>query len=324
MTDPIVAVTRRLFSDSMHSLEGRAQLRLNEADTALDTAGIVAHAKGCDVLVPTAACVVTRAAIEQLPSLKLIANIGVGYNNIDVQAASEHGIMVSNTPDVLTEATADMAWALLLAAGRRVGEADRWLRAGKWNNWAMDLWLGADLYGTTLGIVGMGRIGRAIARRASGFGMTVIYHNRRELPASESEGARWVAKDELLRSSDHVMLVLPYSPATHHVIAAPELASMKPDAVLVNIGRGGLVDEVALAEALSAGKLGAAGLDVFEGEPEINPALLAAPNTVLTPHIGSSTQRARRGMAKLAVANIVDWLEGKSPRTLVNPQVLNK
>ncbi|GAA4328024.1 D-glycerate dehydrogenase [Pigmentiphaga soli] len=322
MSRPVVAITRRLFPDSDQPLQSRAEVRLNPADTPLVPARMVEYAAGCQALVATAGCQVPAEVIEGLPGLKLIANVGVGYNNIDVAAANRAGVMVTNTPDVLTEATADMAWALLLGAARRTGESERWLRDGKWNVWGMGLWLGADVHGATLGIIGMGRIGRAIARRASGFGMQVLYHNRRELPAEESQGARWVGKEELLRSADHVVLVVPYSPATHHIVGAPELALMKPTAVLVNIGRGGLVDDRALAQALQEGRIAAAGLDVFEGEPKVAPELLAAPNALLTPHIGSATSSARRAMADLAIANVVDWLDGKRPRTLVNPEVL--
>lgn len=322
MSRPIVAVTRQLFSDSADPLKDRAELRLSPDDAALDVAGIVKFAQGCSAAVATTGCPFNAAVIAQLPELRMIANVGVGYNNIDVVAATERGIMVSNTPDVLTESTADMAWALLLAAGRRVGASERWLREGQWNRWAIDLWLGADLHGTTMGIVGMGRIGQAIARRARGFGMQVVYHNRRPLPESDAEGARWVDKEELLRTSDHVMLVVPYSAATHHIVGAPELAIMKPTAVLVNIGRGGLVDDAALAHALEQGQIAAAGLDVFENEPRVNQALLAAPNAVLTPHIGSATRRTRRAMCDLAIANVGDWLDGKPPRTLINPGVL--
>lgn len=322
MSRPVVAFTRQYFPDTAEPLADRADLRLSPADEALDAAGIVRHVAGCGAAVATTGCPFNASVIDQLPELRLIANVGVGYNNIDVAAATRRGIMVTNTPDVLTESTADMAWALLLAAGRRIGDSERWLRDGQWNRWAIDLWLGADLHGTTLGIVGMGRIGRAIARRARGFGMNVIYHNRRALPAGEDEGARWVDKAELLSTADHVILVVPYSAETHHIIGAAELAAMKRSAVLVNIGRGGLVDDVALAQALKSGQIASAGLDVFENEPRIHPDLLAAPNAVLTPHIGSATFRTRRAMCDLAVANVTDWLDGKPPRTLVNKDVL--
>lgn len=322
MSRPVVAFTRKLFDDSHVPLQDRAQLRLSPDDAPLTAEAMVRYAGDSAVIVATTSCPLNASVLAQLPELRLIANVGVGYNNVDVVAATERGILVSNTPDVLTESTADMAWALLLAAARRVGDAERWLRGGEWNRWAIDLWLGADLHGTTMGIIGMGRIGRAIARRAKGFGMDVIYHNRRALPDNEAEGARWVGKTDLLREADHVMLVVPYSAATHHIIGAAELAQMKSTAVLVNIGRGGLVDDAALAQTLHAGGIAAAGLDVFENEPRIHPGLLSAPNAVLTPHIGSATVRTRRGMCDLAVANVTDWLDGLPPRTLVNPAAL--
>ncbi len=320
MSRPVVAVTRRVFAEGLAPLAGRAEVRTNDADVLFDADGLAQHAADAQVLLTTADTRVDDALLARLPALKLIANIAVGYNNIDVDAAARRGILVSNTPDVLTESTADMAWALLMAAGRRVGESERWLRDGKWDSWAFDMWLGADYHGTTIGIIGMGRIGRAIARRAHGFGMNVIYHNRQPLPVGE-HGARWVTREELLQTSDHVVLVVPYSAESHHLIGAPELALMKPTAVLVNIGRGGVVDDAALAAALESGKLAAAGLDVFEGEPVVNPALLAQPRAVLTPHIGSATHRTRGAMLALAVSNAVDWLDGKPPRSQVGGPV---
>jgi len=321
LSRPVVAITRRVFPEGLAVLDGRAEVRTNDADVAMDAAALAKHAAGAQVLLTTADTPVTEALLAQLPDLKLIANIAVGYNNIDVAAATKRGIVVTNTPDVLTEATADMAWALLMAAGRRVSESEQWLRDGKWTAWAFDLWLGADYHGTRLGIIGMGRIGRAIARRAHGFGMEVVYHNRRPLPIGE-HGAKWVTREELLRTCDHVVLVVPYSAESHHLIGAPELAAMKPTAVLVNIGRGGVVDDAALAAALASGKLAAAGLDVFEGEPKVHPDLLAQPRAVLTPHIGSATPRTRRAMLGLAVYNVVDWLDGKAPRCTVNADAL--
>ncbi len=226
-----------------------------------------------------------------------MANIAVGYNNFDLDACTRHGICATNTPDVLNEATADHAWALLLAAARRVTESERWLRAGLWKRWTFEMFLGAEISGTTLGIVGMGRIGRAIARRAAGFRMPVIYHNRTRLSPDAEDGAAYVDFAELLREADHVVLVVPYSPAVHHMIDAAALAQMKPGAVLVNIARGGVVDDAALVAALRAGRIGAAGLDVFENEPSLHPGLLELENVVLTPHIASSTRATRAAMA---------------------------
>jgi gluconate 2-dehydrogenase len=263
--------------------------------------------------------------------LRVIANLAVGYNNLDVAALTAAGILATNTPDVLNETTADYAWALLLAAARRVSSAERWLRAGNWRGgMRFDDWLGVDVYGKTLGILGMGRIGQAIARRAYGFGMPVLYHNRSRLPEEIEHacGATWVEKNALLKRSDHLILVLPYSAQNHHAIGAGELALMKPTAVLVNIARGGIVDDAALAAALREGRLAAAGLDVFEGEPAVHPALRELDNAVLSPHIASASADTRRAMAQLAADNLLAALgHGPSaghPPSLLNPEARNK
>jgi gluconate 2-dehydrogenase len=235
------------------------------------------------------------------------------------------GVLGTNAPDVLTETTADFGFALLMATARRVTESEHYLRAGKWTRWSYDLFAGAEVHGSTLGIVGMGRIGQAIARRAAlGFGMQVIYHNRSRLDAATeaSFNARYVGKEELLKTADHVMLVLPYSASAHHTIGAAELALMKPTATLINLARGGIVDDAALAEALRDKRIAAAGLDVFEGEPSVNPALLTVPNVVLTPHIASATLGTRRAMATLAVNNLIGFLVHGKPVTPLNPEVL--
>jgi gluconate 2-dehydrogenase len=248
------------------------------------------------------------AELAGAPQLRAIANVGVGYDNLDIAALEAAGIVATNTPEVLTETTADLGFALLMAAARRITESERWLREGKWGQWSFSTMLGADIHGSTLGILGMGRIGQAIARRGRhGFGMDVLYHNRSRLPeATEHEtGARYVDFDGLLAQADHLVLVLPYSQASHHVIDAAALAKMKPTATLVNIARGGLVDEVALADALAGGRLSAAGLDVYEGEPAVRRELLALRNVVLTPHIGSASLATRRAMVQLAVDNLL-------------------
>ena len=251
-----------------------------------------------------------RIGAEQIavaPQLRAVANVGVGYNNLDIPALRAAGITATNTPDVLTETTADFGFALLMAAARRITEAERWLREGHWRQWSFQTMLGADLHGSTLGILGMGRIGQGIARRASGFDMRVLYHNRSRLPETTERMARaaYVGFDELLERADHLLLVLPYSKESHHLIDAGALAKMKRTATLVNIARGGIVDEDALADALASGKLAAAGLDVFEGEPSINPRLLALRNVVLTPHIASGSLATRRAMVSLAVDNLI-------------------
>jgi gluconate 2-dehydrogenase len=234
-------------------------------------------------------------------------------------------VLVSNAPDVLTETTADFAFALMMAAARRVSESEHYLRRGDWKEWRVDLFAGADVHGATLGILGMGRIGQAIARRgALGFGMPVIYHNRSRLaPELEAPlGARWVEKEQLLREADHLVLVLPYTPESHHAIGAAELSLMKRSATLTNIARGGIVDDVALARALAGGQLAAAGLDVFEGEPQVHPDLLALSNVVLTPHIASASVPTRRAMCNLAVDNLIAALTGGVPPTALNEREL--
>ncbi len=269
-----------------------------------------------------------RIAAGQLAGntrLQVIANVGVGYNNLEIDALGAAGILASNTPDVLTETTADLGFALLMATARRITESERWLRDGQWGQWSFQTMLGADIHGSTLGILGMGRIGQGIARRgAHGFGMKVLYHNRSRLPqATESElGASYVDLDTLLARADHLLLVLPYTAASHHIIDADALAKMKPTATLVNIARGGIVDELALADALAHGRLAAAGLDVYEGEPTVRPELLALRNVVLTPHIGSASMATRTAMVQLAVNNLLAALSvAGTPATM--PSAIN-
>jgi glyoxylate/hydroxypyruvate/2-ketogluconate reductase len=245
--------------------------------------------------------------IAAAPQLRAVANVGVGYNNLDIPALSAAGITATNTPEVLTDTTADFGFALLMATARRITEAERWLREGHWRQWSFQTMLGADLHGSTLGILGMGRIGQGIAKRASGFDMQVLYHNRSRLPEATERQVRaaYAGFDDLLAQADHLLLALPYSKQSHHLIDAKALDGMKPTATLVNIARGGIVDEEALADALAGGRLAAAGLDVFEGEPAINPRLLALRNVVLTPHIASGSLATRRAMVSLAVDNLI-------------------
>jgi glyoxylate reductase len=261
--------------------------------------------------------------MDAAPSLRVVANLAVGFDNVDVAAATERGIVITNTPDVLTEATADLAWALLLAAARRIGEADRLVRSGEWKGWSPTQLLGRAIYGRTIGIVGMGKIGTAVARRARGFDMSVLYHNRTRHPRAEEElSARWVELDELLHEADVVSLHAPLTDETRHLIDAVALGNMRPHAVLVNTARGPLVDEAALAHALRTGSIAAAGLDVFEREPAIDLGLADLPNVVLAPHIGSATIDARSSMVRCCSENIVAVLDGDRPLTPVNPDVL--
>ena len=263
---------------------------------------------------------IDRAVFEAAaPRCKAIATCAVGYDNIDVAAARAHGIVVTNTPDVLTEATADLTWALLLATARRLGEAERFLRAGAWRGWGMLDFQGADVFGKKLGIVGAGRIGTAVARRARGFDMSVCYCARENKKSIEELGATRVALGELLETSDFVSLHVPLTEETHHLLDAKALDRMKRGAILINTARGGVVDQVALIEALREGRLAAVGLDVFDKEPAVPPELLSLSNAVLLPHIGSATVSTRSKMAEIAAANVIAVLRGEPPLNPVQP-----
>lgn len=304
---PRVWVSQPLFDDVIARLEEYFEV-VSTADVAeYAPEHISAALSGASGALVTLNERIGAEQIAAAPRLRAVANVGVGYNNLDIPALARAGIIATNTPDVLTETTADFGFALLMATARRITESERWLREGHWRQWSFQTMLGADLHGSTLGILGMGRIGQSIARRASGFDMKVLYHNRSRLPeATERETrASYAGFDELLAQADHLLLVLPYSKESHHLIDARALARMKPTATLVNIARGGIVDEDALAAALAGGKLAAAGLDVFEGEPAINPGLLALRNVVLTPHIASGSLATRRAMVSLAVDNLI-------------------
>ncbi len=308
---PAVLVARAVFPEVLDTLKQHFEVTSNQDDVIWSAAELTAQLQGKLGVFTTASERIDAALLGRCPELKICANMAVGFNNFDLPAMTAAGVLGTNTPDVLTETTADFGFTLLLATARRVTEAEHFLRAGLWNRWRYDMFAGAEVHGSTLGILGMGRIGQAIARRAAhGFGMPVIYHNRSQLDAATeaSCSARWVSKTELLQNCDHLMLVLPYSAQAHHSIGAAELACMKPTATLVNIARGGIVDDAALARALRQGRIAAAGLDVFEGEPAVHPDLLTVPNVVLTPHIASATLRTRRAMADLAAANLIAYL----------------
>jgi glyoxylate/hydroxypyruvate/2-ketogluconate reductase len=267
---------------------------------------------------------IDEALLARSPKLKAVCNVGVGYNNIDVAACTKRGIMVTNTPGVLDDSTADLAFALILATARRITEAEAWLRQGNWKEWDFELLLGADVHHATLGIIGMGRIGQAVARRAHGFDMKVIYHNRNRVAADieASCNATYASMDDLLRQSDFVLLQLPYTKETHHLIGARELALMKPSAMLINVARGGVVDDAALVDALKNKRIAGAGLDVFENEPKLNSGFLDLKNVVMVPHVGSATLATRKAMAMTAANNLIAALSGKVPLNLVNPEVL--
>ena len=320
-----VLIARRAPAAVVEMLAERFDIDCHPGEAPLPPEELRARLQGCAGAYITGTERITAELLDACPALRAVCTMTVGYNHIDLAACTARGVLVTNTPDVLTETTADFGFALLMATARRISEGERLLRDGGWKSWAWDFLAGSEVHGTTLGILGMGRIGQAIARRGRfGFGMQVAYHNRSRLPAdTEAElGARYVAKDELLRCADHLVLVLPYSAESHHCIGAAELALMKPTANLVNIARGGIVDEDALAAALREHRIAAAGLDVFEGEPRVNPALLTLPNVVLTPHIASATLPTRLAMAQLAADNLIAALTGARPPTPLNPEVL--
>lgn len=325
MARPQLMLARAIFPEAVARLAQHFEVEDNPADTEYTPAQLSERLRGKQALLCTAGEPITAALLDAHPQLKAVCLMTVGYNNVDVPAATARGVLVSNAPGVLTETTADLGFALMMATARRMAEAERYLRAGQWTKWRYDLLVGSDIHGATLGILGMGRIGQAIARRGHlGFGMNVIYHNRSRLPEADEApiGARYVDKATLLRESDHLVLVLPYSASSHHAIGAAELAQMKSTATLTNVARGGIVDDVALARALREKRIAAAGLDVFENEPNLNPALLELPNVVLLPHIGSATERTRRAMVGRAADNLIAAATGAVPPTALNPEVL--
>ena len=322
---PRILVTRAIFQSVIDRLSAHFEVESNPDDVLWDRAELLRRMQGKVGVFATGTERMDPELLAQCPELKICANMTVGYNNFDLPAMTAAGVLGTNAPDVLTETTADFGFALLLATARRVTESEHFLRAGLWTRWSYDMFSGAEVHGSTLGIIGMGRIGQAIARRAAfGFDMQVIYHNRSRLDAATEEAckARYVGKQELLQSADHVMLVVPYSAASHHTIGAAELALMKPTATLINLARGGIVDDGALAHALRERIIAAAGLDVYEGEPTVHPDLLTVPNVVLTPHIASATPGTRQAMADLAVDNLIGYLTQGKAVTPLNPEVL--
>ena len=328
---PAVLVARAVFPDVVQRLREHFDVEDNPTDRVWSKAELIQRLQGKQGVLATGSERIDAELLDTNPQLRAVCNMAVGYNNIDVAACTSHGVICTNTPDVLTETTADFGFALMMAAARRITESERFLRRGEWQKWAIDAFAGSDIHGATLGIFGMGRIGQAIARRgAHGFGMRLIYHNRSRLDAAlEAEcKATYVSKEQLLRDADHLVLVVPYSTASHHAIAAAELAQMKPTATLTNIARGGVVDDAALAQALAEHRIAAAGLDVFEGEPAVHPSLLALHNVVLTPHIASATVATRRAMAHLAADNLIAALgfgpHAGRPPTPINAELLRR
>jgi gluconate 2-dehydrogenase len=320
---PKILVARRIFPEGIERLEAVCDVDYVDQIDPLTKEELTQRLLDKDGALVTGSERIDAQTIKNATSLKIISNIAVGFNNFDVEALNQSGIIGTNTPDVLTDTTADLGFALLMAISRRLSEAERWLRNGQWHHWEMGRMLGVDIHHSTIGIMGMGRIGQAIAKRALAFGMNVIYYNRKPLSTELEQAcqARYVDKETLLKTADHVMLVMPYSVQSHHFIGAKELAMMKPTATLVNIARGGIVDDNALVEALQQNLIFGAGLDVYEGEPNLHPGLLGLPNVVLAPHIGSATEKTRYLMMNLAIDNLLAGLAGKKPMTMVNPEI---
>jgi len=319
-----VYVTRQLPQSALDRLADEVDYQVNPEDRVLTREELLDAVQGADGLLALLTDTIDEEVIAAGKNLRIIANYAVGYNNIDVAAATSAGILVTNTPGVLTESTADLTWALLMAVARRLVEGDRFMRAGKYVGWAPLLLLGSDVYGKTLGVVGMGRTGQAVAGRAIGFDMQVLYTDLYELPpvAEQLLNAQKVELHELLARSDFVSLHLPLTPATHHFIGAEQLKAMKCTAYLINASRGPIVDEVALVEALRNGEIAGAALDVFEDEPAMKPGLADLDNVVVVPHLGSASIETRTAMADLAVDNLLAFFAGEEPPTPVNPEVL--
>lgn len=322
MSKPHILMARAVFPQVIEKLSQVAHVHPNHDDDVWTVPELIERLKGKQGVFTTGGDRIDASVIQACPDLRICANMAVGYNNFDIAAMTAAGVVATNAPDVLTETTADLGFALLMATARRLAESEHYLRAGLWTKWSYDMFAGSDVHGSTLGILGMGRIGQAIARRgALGFGMKVIYHNRSRLaPDLEQQyQAHYVSKAQLLAQADHLVLVLPYTKESHHAIAAAELAQMKSTATLVNIARGGIVDDAALAQALKNRTIAAAGLDVYEEEPKVHPDLLKVPNVVLTPHIGSASMPTRKAMAHLAADNLIAFFTGKPLLTPLNP-----
>ena len=318
---PKVLVTREMFGDVLEYLSHYFEVISNQSDAPMDSETLTAMISDKKGALITLLDRIDDKLLARCPDLKAVCNVAVGFNNIDLMACSRAGVMVTNTPGVLDDSTADFTWALILSTARRVVESDAHLRSGEWKGWYLKQFLGADVHHATLGILGFGRIGRKVARRALGFDMTILYHSTRQADpdAERACNATFVTKDELLARSDILTIHVPYAQSTHHIIGSPELAMMKPGSILINAARGGVVDDTALVEALKGGRLAGAGLDVFENEPALNPAFIAMKNVVLTPHIASSSAATRHAMAMLAARNLVAALTTGKPPNLLNP-----
>ena len=321
---PKVLVTRRIFDESLAMLAAQFDVESNQKDRPLSASQFLRKLKGKDAAITLLTDVVSDDVLASHPQLKIVSNVAVGYNNFDVPAATRRGVMMTNTPGVLDDTTADFTWCLILATARGLIQADRTFRSGKWTGWGVMQFLGHDVHGKTLGICGFGRIGKGVARRAMGFSMKILYTDVQRVPESvEREfGASYVDKNTLLKESDVVSLHVPLFADTRHYIGAAELALMKRSAILVNAARGPVVDEKALVKALKQGRIAGAGLDVYEKEPLPAPGLVKLPNTVLAPHVASGSVETRLRMSNMAAANCIAGLTGRRPPNILNPEVM--
>lgn len=321
MSKPKAFVSKPLFPSACKVLEQHVEAEYWTEPDRIPRAELLKRAVGKDALICLPTDKIDGELLDAAPTVRLVASVSVGYDHIDVDACTKRGVMATNTPGVLDDSTADLAWGLLMSVARRIVEGDAWTRSGTWTGLAFDTFLGADVWGKTLGIIGLGRIGREMARRASGFKMRVMYNNRNRAPeAIESElRAEYVGMDDLLRQSDFVSLHVPLMPATRHLISDQSFAKMKPSAFLINTTRGPVVDEGALVAALEGKKIAGAGLDVYEHEPKVHPGLLGRKDVVLAPHIGSATVETRTKMAQLAVDNAVAFFTGRKLPSPINP-----
>ena len=319
-----VLISKHIYQEAVDYLASRVRVDYHDSDDGLPGGDLRARLAGKAGLVCQLTDRIDAALLDAAPSVKVVSNVAVGFDNIDVAAATERGIVVTNTPGVLTNTTADLAFALILGAGRRLGEAERYLRAGRFKQWRIDLLTGWDVWQATLGIFGMGRIGQAVARRGRGFDMRVLYYDpfRQSEELERELGIEYAAKEEVLAQADFLSLHCALTPETRHLVGATEFEAMKPTAVLVNTSRGPVVDEAALAAALKRGSIAAAGLDVFENEPEVHPDLLACENALIVPHIASASVATRTRMCLMAAENMAAGLAGERPPNIVNPDVL--
>jgi gluconate 2-dehydrogenase len=316
-----VLITREVFDEVLDYLSQYFEVTSNQSDIPMDQGTLAAKLSDKQGALITLSDKIDAALLSRCPNLKAVCNIAVGYNNIDLEACTKVRVMATNTPGVLDDTTGDFTWALILATARRLTEAETYLRNGQWDGWKLKQFLGLDVHHATLGIFGLGRIGQVVARRAIGFKMKVIYHDVRRMPQEIEKACHveFVTKEELFSQADIITIHVPYSPATHHLIGKQEFEKMKPTAILINASRGGIVDDLALIEALRKGTIAGAGLDVFENEPKFNPGFLELKNVVLAPHIASSSKATRLKMAMLAAKNLVAALTGEKPPNLLNP-----